>query len=41
MNTFQPDLIKKIQPYIISAHTQAPVYAIAERAADIIKAAYP
>ena len=25
------------QPYITSGHTQAPVYAIAERAADLIK----
>ena len=28
------------QPFITSGHTQAPTYAIAERAADIIKAAW-
>ncbi|KAJ2920935.1 hypothetical protein H1R20_g16160, partial [Candolleomyces eurysporus] len=29
-----------VMPYIPAAHTQAPVYAIAERAADLIKAAW-
>ncbi|KAG6917148.1 hypothetical protein DXG01_003661 [Tephrocybe rancida] len=30
-----------IMPYVPSGHTQAPVYIIAERAADLIKASYP
>lgn len=33
-------LIRFLQPYITSARTQAPVYAVAERASGIIKAAY-
>ena len=31
-------LLRVIQPFIISAHTQAPVFMIAERAADFIRA---
>ena len=32
--------LRMFQPFIPAAHLQAPVYAIAERAADIVLAAY-